>query len=116
MSRFSFREDVISEWKAVWSKLCDMAYKRQGIQEEVCVIPTSSNEVHFYERNTCHNYDELTLDYTWEKYSKEYRDVYTVPELKRIYVPRSLFECLGVYKWFEVSFPNCKIEFWETKK
>jgi hypothetical protein len=77
------------------------------------MYPESDNEAAFYERNRCSNAVELTLDYTWEKYSKAHGDPYVVPELKNIYVPRSLFECLGVYAWFQHSFPNCVIEFWE---
>lgn len=90
-----------------------MAYTREGIQEELCVYPSSKNESAFYERNNCDNFEQLTLDYVWCEYSKKFKNVMMVPELKRIYVPRTLFECLGVYKWFEYSFPNCDITFWE---
>ena len=56
--------------------------------------------------------DEITLDYMWEFYSRKYRNCGIVPELKRLHVPRELFMCLGVQKWFEYSFPNCLVTFW----
>lgn len=90
-----------------------MAYTREGISEELCVYPSSNNEAAFYERNSCGNFEQLTLDHAWSEYSKKFHMVLEVPELKKIHVPRALFECLGVYKWFDYSFPNCEITFWE---
>ena len=112
MSAFKFRNDVINQWQRLWNTLCQMAYTREGIVEELCVYPSSNNEAAFYERNSCDNFEQLTLDYVWTEYSKKFHTVLEVPELKKIYVPRALFECLGVYKWFEYSFPNCEIKFW----
>lgn len=113
MSRFQFKKEIILEWQAFWSRLCTMAYTREDIAEELCVYPKTNNEAVFYERNCCSNLDTLHLDHMWEKYSKQYHEALVVPELKKIHVPRALFECLGVYKWFEYSFPNCEITFWE---
>lgn len=115
MSRFKFREDVISKWQTIWMQVCDMAYERTNIVEELVVKPTTSIEEAFYKHNSCKNAEEISLDYTWKKYSQTHSDALVVPELKRIYVPRTLFECIGVYAWFNYSFPNCEIHFWETK-
>ena len=112
MYRFNFRQDIVEKWQGFWTRLCDMGYRRENLVEELVMNPTSSMEDRFYEKNSCKNVDDLTLDHTWKAYSKQYKDALVVPELKRIYVPRSLFECLGVYAWFQYSFPNCKIEFW----
>jgi hypothetical protein len=114
MSRFKFRTDVIEKWQSVWKQVCDMAYERKNIVEELVVTPESQNEMLFYARNNCSNAEEITLDYTWKQYSSfaHPEGPLVVPELKRIYVPCSLFECLGVYSWFKHSFPNCEIQYW----
>lgn len=108
-----FQDDVIKKWQGVWNQLCLMAYERRYITSKLMIYPETLNEQYFYERNSCKNSDELTLDYMWQKYSGLKKEAQVVPELTRIYVPRSLFECLGVYAWFKHSFPNCKIQFWE---
>jgi hypothetical protein len=114
MNRFKFRDDVVTQWQNVWKQLCTMAYTRENITDQLLIIPQSSNENTFYERNTCPNNEEITLDYTWKEFSKKYHDALVVPELKMIFVPRVLFECLGVYSWFKFSFPNCTIMFWDN--
>lgn len=112
MSRFKFREDVIRKWQSVWIHLCEMAYERKNIVEELVINPESQNEELFYARNNCSNAEEITLDHIWKMYSAVSGDALVVPELKRIYVPCTLFECLGVYSWFKHSFPNCEIQYW----
>lgn len=113
MSTWKFRDDVIQKWQDVWQHICEMAYERKNIVEKLIIEQDNPNEAAFYERNKCDNEDKLTLEYTWANYSRTYKDALVVPELKFIFVPRSLFECLGVYAWFKYSFPNCSICFWE---
>ena len=113
MSRFQIRNDVVTEWQEFWGRLCDMAYLRKGIVEELSILPIGDNQPAFYERNKCSNMSDITLEHTWKKYSSEFSDVQIVPELKNLYVPASLFSCLGVNSWFKYSFPNCKVQFWE---
>lgn len=96
--------------------MCMMAYERRYVTDKLMIHPESLNEHYFYERNKCSNFEEITLDHMWKQYSHGHGDAMVVPELLRIYVPRSLFECLGVYSWFKYSFPNCVIQFWEDKK
>lgn len=113
MSRFMFRNDVVKKWQSVWDQVCLMAYEHRNITDKIIVHPDSPMEQYFYERNKCSNAEEITLDHMWQKYSYSGDNVFVIPELQRIYVPRSLFECLGVYAWFKYSFPNCVIDFWE---
>jgi len=84
-----------------WRKqLCDMAYYRKNVVREILV-----------EDN-----DGLTLESVWREYSKqkvdgEYIQPYIMFELKKIVVPRNLFEAPGIYTWFAYSFPECEIAF-----
>lgn len=100
-------------WKSIWQHVCEMAYFRKNIIESIVLPPENYDEL---KRNKC---KEMTLDYTWKFWSQlrdsngMYHDALVVPELKEIYVPRILFETLGVYAWFNHSFPNCSIHFWE---
>lgn len=92
-------------WQETWQKLCDMAYYRKNVVSEFIVDGL------YEEILKLKNLEELTLDFQWKNY-QELKPL-IIPELKYIYVPRILFESLGVYAWFKYSFPNCKIEFWE---
>jgi hypothetical protein len=92
-------------WQETWQKLCDMAYYRKNVVSEFIVDGL------YDELLKLKNLEELTLDFQWKNYQQ--LKPLIIPELKYIYVPRILFESLGVYAWFKYSFPNCKIEFWE---
>jgi len=82
-----------------WRKqVCEMAYNRTNIVREILV----------------ENNDGLTLESVWREYSKqkignEYVQPYIIFELKKIVVPRDLFEAPGIYTWFAYSFPVCEI-------
>lgn len=82
-----------------------MAYYRKNVVSEFIVDGL------YDELLKLKNLEELTLDFQWKNYQQ--LKPLIIPELKYIYVPRILFESLGVYAWFKYSFPNCKIEFWE---
>jgi hypothetical protein len=107
-----FSDEKINSWQSVWCQICDMAYLRQNITDKIYVKPESSLAAIHYANNTSPNADEITLDYTWEMYSKKYDDPQVVPEFKELYVPKALFETLGVTQWFKHSFPNCVVQFW----
>jgi hypothetical protein len=97
-------------WQETWQRLCDMAYYRKNVVSEFIVDGLLGDlEQELLESN---NVEELTLDFQWQKYQQ--LKPLVIPELKYIYVPKTLFESLGVYSWFRYSFPNCKIEFWEN--
>jgi hypothetical protein len=90
-----------------------MAYFRENIVETIVLPPENYDELKRYKSK------EITLEHTWKSWSRlrdsngAYLDAQVVPELKEIYVPRILFETIGVYAWFNHSFPNCSILFWE---
>lgn len=107
-----FSDETVRHWQSIWSQVCDMSYLRENIVEKIYVNPKNSMESAYYSNNRCSNADEITLDYTWEIYSKKYPEVQIVPELKELYVPRALYESLGVEQWFKHSFPNCVVKFW----
>ncbi len=96
----------MDNWKSVWETICKMAYENGPLYEKIIIEPKvielSLNE-------------EDTLDYTWKKYSKKHGSKMpnVIPEFKELYVPRHLFEDLGIYPWFRYSFPNCHIQFWD---
>ena len=93
-------------WQSVWQTICKMAYENEPPYERIIIQP----EVIELSIN-----EEDTLDYTWKIYSKKHGTTMpkVVPEFKELYVPRHLFEDLGIYPWFRHSFPNCEIHFWE---
>jgi len=93
------------DWQQVWRRVCDMAYLRTNICEELVVYPYDP----VIEKDWP---EEITLDYTWDIYNEKYHEAQVVPELKKLFVPRDLFVCLGVTQWFLFSFPNCVVEFW----
>jgi hypothetical protein len=107
-----FSREKVSQWQTVWSQICDMAYLRENITDKIIVHPESELASAHYSNNSCPNADEITLDYTWEIYSKKYKDVHVVPEFKELFIPKALFDTLGVNQWFRHSFPNCTVQFW----
>ena len=109
---------VIDKWQHVWLQICDMAYDNTNITSQIIIEKSNYAELLKYMSNS-NDFHLITLDYMWEEITLEQKRfqmppyVHVVPELQAIYVPRILFESLGVYAWFEYSFPNCKILFWE---
>lgn len=110
---FAFDENVVYKWQTFWTHVCDMAYYRKDVCSELKIFPSFDVEVNLSETYKFTNFNELTLDYIWDN-PKKYNQALVVSELKTIFVPKCLFECIGVYKWFEYSFPNCEIVFWES--
>jgi hypothetical protein len=112
-------QDVIDMWPSVWQQICDMAYYRKNITTHIIHINERTHPEFLAYENNSKNFDQLTLDYTWKQASSVRNtdgtpiEAQVVPELREIYVPRVLFDTLGVFSWFNHSFPNCSILFWE---
>ena len=109
-----YHHDTVVAWQKVWDKLFRMAYLREGIVDKINTMPTRSDDLDFYNKRNPKNYYEITLDYCWKEFCRIHKDsLHVVPELKELHVPECLFNCLGVWSWFEYSFPNCKVTFWK---
>lgn len=104
-------EKATQMWQAVWTSLCDMAYHQKNIKEEIFIVPENYYDLYMWSKYDP-NFDKLTLDYTWSKYNSV-GEPSAVEKLRHIYVPRILFESLGVSTFFKVCFPNCQVSFWE---
>ena len=124
----NYQYDTIAGWKQVWDIICKMAYEKTGICDKIItkpgymrvngVVDNSKNEaIHsrVYLKRECLNDFNITLDIVWKYYSIQNgsKMPHVIPELKEIHVPRILFETLGVKAWFNHSFPNCRIFFWD---
>jgi hypothetical protein len=94
-------------WQETWKKLCDMAYYRKNVVSEIVTDGT------YEELLQSKNIEEMSLDFQWKNYNS--LKPLVINELKYIFVPKILFESLGVYAWFRYSFPNCRIDFWEME-
>ena len=123
-----FEEHTIEAWQQVWDIVCKMSYENTNICEKIITTPgflhingklnndkTEITHSHEYSRSQPLNTYFLTLDNIWKQYSKFHglKMVHVVPEFKELFVPRVLFDSLGVSNWFRYSFPNCKVTFWE---
>jgi hypothetical protein len=110
-------QDVINKWQAVWQQICDMAYHNKNIVGHVYASSKVLGDIDQYKNAS--NFELITLDHSWTVVSQckdengKFLQARVVPELQEIYVPRKLFEAMGVYTWFQYSFPNCVILFWE---
>jgi hypothetical protein len=114
-------QETVEKWQAIWRQVCDMAYYRKNITTMIIVPICDYSTLVGYSRSGCTNFEQITLDYEWQKISSvrgengDCLDALVVPELTEMYVPRILFETLGVFPWFQHSFPNCTILFWEDE-
>jgi hypothetical protein len=113
------QQEMFVKWPVLWRTICEMSYHRSFLTDEI-VVPIENYEVlEKYKNINPHEFYTLTLDYMWKQYSVR-RDIngnfiepQIVPELKYLFVPRILFDSLGIRSWFQFSFPNCKVQFWE---
>jgi hypothetical protein len=122
-----YTNETVTPWQSVWNHVCKMAYENEDHCEFIITLPnginiggnkttTKSERVHggMYEEAYPLNRYEITLDYMWKKYNETHKEMpHVVPQLKRLHVPKALFESLGVRQWFEHSFPNCLITYWD---
>ena len=116
-------QEELQRWQLFWKRLLDMTYYRKGIETELFAEQTDGdydNIILWNEKTD--QIMTITFDRMWRAYSElrndrgVFLDPQPVPELRHLYVPRILFECLGVYTFFRVCFPNCIISFWEPPK
>lgn len=123
-----YQYDTIAGWKRVWDTICQMAYEKTGICDKIITTPgfmridgvednskSESSHSRVYLKRECLNDFSICLDIVWKYYSAQYgpKLPHVIPELKEIHVPRILFETLGIKAWFNHSFPNCRIFFWD---
>ena len=105
---------TIKKWQKVWLALCDMAYT-PGAQTYERIIVRSDlsdkQDAMLYSLKMATNQDLITFEHVWKKFDKY--QLLVCNELKELYVPKVLFECLGVKYLLQTSFPNCEVKFWE---
>ena len=106
---------TIGAWQAVWKILCDMTYFNHNVEVEEIIVTSpygEKDDARFYERNSSRirNHPLLCFDHIWRQYDALTPIV--TPSLKRLVVPRALFDVLGVRSFMKDMFPNCKVVFW----
>jgi len=109
---YSFQ--TIRDWQNVWKVVCEMGYNPEAVQYTSIAVHSDvsdKEDVKAYGYYTVQNQHLICLDTVWRDYDR------LVPfvnkNLKSIYVPRVLFNCMGVVNWFYYSFPNCEVKFWD---
>lgn len=108
-----YRDDTVFAWQSFWNRLCRMSYLREGVVNKLAVHPSEEEDNAYYSKQNAKNYNDISLDYSWKRFCENHNgDVMVVPELEELYVPETLFVCAGVWSWFAISFPNCKITYW----
>lgn len=123
-----YDQETVRDWQYTWETICLMTYENKEIVREIVTKPgimvihgmvnTSKLEYEhseIYEKRIPINDEEITLDYMWKMFSnkhKDMQDLYIIEDFKHLHVPRALFENIGIKKWFEYSFPNCKVTYW----
>lgn len=110
-------KDVVEKWQATWRKLLDMAYHRKNIASQFWTENTHYDELYLWSRYA-RNFDKIQFETTWEKYDVKdsngyYIDPQCIQEVELIYVPRILFETLGIKTFLETCFPNAQVSYWE---
>jgi hypothetical protein len=111
-------QETIQKWQGIWKEFLDMAYYRKNIKSEIFIQSHDFWDLYTWCRDEP-DFDKLTLDYMWERYSF-YRDSnnkriepVSVPELQHMYIPNLLFETIGIHTFMKTCFPNCEVTFWE---
>ena len=123
-----YAKDTVVLWKITWERICGMAYENRDICQEIITLPgvmfvngdviTRSNEEEhaiYYSQRIPDNHEQIIFDATWRVFSKKYGapyELFVVPQLTRLHIPRDLFDSLGVSQFFRHCFPNCRITFW----
>jgi hypothetical protein len=124
----NYSQETLSAWQEVWGIICKMAYENATGYNSIITTPSfmmverTANDTlnekehsNYYNKKIPDNDYDITLDHTWKKYSRMYptSELSVNLQFEKLHVPRALFESLGIYRWFQYSFPNCKITFWE---
>jgi hypothetical protein len=108
---YSFQ--TIREWQKVWKAVCEMGYNPEAKQYTSIVVHSETSDAidgNLYGYYTVQNQHLICLDTVWRDYDRLTPIINK--NLKTIYVPRVLFNCMGVINWFHFSFPNCEVKFW----
>jgi hypothetical protein len=111
--RMYYTFGTIAHWQRAWRVICDMAYDSNAIQYETITIHSDDSDredARAYGGYTVQNQHLICLDEVWRSYDK--KAPFVNKTLKQVYVPRVLFNCLGVQNWFKFSFPNCEVHYW----
>jgi hypothetical protein len=124
-----YSDSTIRKWQQVWASIFEMIYNDDYVIESIVTRPgtlqfvedcvyndnSESSHMNFYKRQIPENWYALTFDYVWKYYSKKYPQdtLYVITDLKRLHVPRCLFESVGVSQLFNDCFPNCVVTFWK---
>jgi len=116
-------QNIVEKWQNIWQNICNMAYFRKNVVNEYFIVDDHAEylDLVYYSSNAS-NFELITFDYTWKQIDSirnpdgSMREPLVVPELEKVYIPYILFNGLGTYTFFNYSFPNCKIVFWEDKK
>jgi len=109
-----YDDKTVNAWKDVWDAVLNMAYLQKDKVERIIVTSENPKDNEYYSKKIPSNYHDITFESAWLNFcAKNKIESQVVPQLKEIFVPKALFECLGVYSFFMYSFPNCVIKFWD---
>ena len=105
-------EDHVKGWQLVWTMILNMTYHGTDI------LPSFNVDLPFdKEWKNESNFEEVTFEYMWKRYSKlkdkngNILEPKPVNELKNLAIPRFLFDCLGSSVFMTYCFPNCKVTY-----
>ncbi len=110
--------DVIAKWKSTWCQLLDMAYHGKNVSAYLFVNNFNYHDLYVWSKNEP-EFEKLTFDYYWKQYSQlrgsngAYLEPNIVPELKEMYIPRILFNTIGINTFIKICIPTCSITYWE---
>lgn len=103
-------EQDVKNWQTVWSSLLNMTYLEKDIVSSMDItLPFDKSW------QNASNFQEVTFEYMWQKYSMarddngNYLEPKPVPELKNLTVPLFLFKCFGSSVFLQNCFPNCTL-------
>ena len=113
-------EGAIERWQGFWRRLLGMAYERSNITDQLFAESCGEDSQNLNIWKLHYKAEFLTFEYMWKKYSQRrdengnYIQPLVVPELKFLYVPFHLFQCVGVDSFMKHCFPNCTVSYWES--
>ena len=105
---------TISKWQKVWLALCEMVYIPESKKYSKIIVKSEVNDnedAKLYNYKLVSNQDLITFEHVWRKFDN--LELLVCTELEELYVPKILFECMGIKYLLQSSFPNCEVKFWE---